>query len=225
MISRPMDLTDRNQRVDDDATDHRFVGMSKRVSNRMTFETFDLDGGSNATSDERFSLKLAMTAATEFAGQPIGWLYLHGPTGVGKTHIAAAIANYRIQKGNPVTFRNVPELLHRMRRTLSQIDGANYYARFEKLRNSELLILDDLIQGQMTDWALDTLLQLIVYRYERLLPTAITSRYIIWEGADNTSLNSVERKHQWESIRSRLSDSRVVTERLMAAPDYRNRGA
>ena len=206
-------------------TEDVLVGVTQRVFSRMTFETFDPDSVASATSDERVSLEMALSTARQFAIQPENWLYLHGPTGVGKTHLAAAIANFRNRAGAVTAFRNVPELLYRMRKTLSQSYSRSFYARFEKLRNAELLILDDLVQGNMSDWALDTLSHIFSHRHDRLLPTVITSQFILWEGADNRDWSRVRGKHQWESIRSRLSDSSVVTERLMAAPDYRNRGA
>ena len=196
-----------------------------RVFQQMTFESFDVNGAPSTTLDERCSLAFAASAARDFAQQPEKWLCLHGPTGVGKTHLAAAVHNLRICDARGTTFRDVPELLHRMRYTLARTRGSTFYERFENLRNSELLILDDLIQPGMSDWALDTLQKIIAYRHDRLLPTIVTSRYILWEGADDVQWSRVRGKHQWESIRSRLNDSSVVTERLMVAPDYRNRGA
>ena len=35
---------------------------------------------------------------------PEGWLVLMGQVGCGKTHLAAAIANYRVEKGQQVFF-------------------------------------------------------------------------------------------------------------------------
>ena len=201
------------------------IGISPRVFSQMTFATFNPEGASSASSDERVSLSMALSAARLFARRPEKWLCLHGPTGVGKTHRAAAIHNFITGNGASATFRDVPELLHRMRYTLSRPRGSTFFARFENLRNSKLLILDDLVQSSMSDWALDTLHKIIAHRHDHRLPTVITSQYVLWEGADNPQWSRVRGKHQWESIRSRLNDSSVVTERLMAAPDYRNRGA
>ena len=80
-------------------------------------------------------------------------------------------------------------------------------------------------QQNATDWALEKLYQLISHRHDRLLATVITSQYILWPSADNSAWRNVVDKIHWESIHSRLYDSSVVTESLMAAPDYRNRGA
>lgn len=209
----------------DTASDGRRINIPKTMLDRMAFETFDPDGAPASKSDERSSLAMALAAARSFAESPEKWLYLHGPTGVGKTHIAVAIAKVQSDKGGSITFWSVPDLLDNLRHTYSTPNESSFYSLFESVRNCELLILDDFGAQQMTDWALEKLYQIISHRHDRLLPTVITSQYIIWEGADNSNWNRVRGKHQWESIRSRLSDSRVVTERLMAAPDYRNRGA
>jgi DNA replication protein DnaC len=209
----------------DDASVARQVNIPASMMERMTFETFNHGGAPSANLDERASLGMALTAARDFAENPEKWLYLHGPTGVGKTHMAVAIANVRAEKGTSITFWSVPDLLDNLRHTYSNPNESTFYALFDSVRNCELLILDDFGAQQMTDWALEKLYQLISHRHDRLLPTVVTSQYILWEGADNSNWNRVRGKHQWESIRSRLSDSSVVTERLMAAPDYRNRGA
>ena len=206
-------------------TGERRVNIPKAMLQRMTFESFDPSGAPSSKSDERASLGMALAAAREFADNPEKWLYLHGPTGVGKTHIAVAIANAQAQQGASITFWSVPDLLDNLRHTYSNTDETSFYSLFDSVRNCELLILDDFGAQQMTDWALEKLYQLFSHRHDRLLPTVITSQYILWEGADNSQWSRVRGKHQWESIRSRLNDSSVVTERLMAAPDYRNRGA
>ena len=201
------------------------VNIPTTMLERMTFETFNPDGAPAAKPDERASLAIAFTAARDFAENPEKWLYLHGPTGVGKTHLAVAIAGLRAQNGDSITLWSVPDLLDNLRHSYSNPNESTFYELFDAVRNCELLILDDFGAQQMTDWALEKLYQIITHRHDRLLPTVITSQYILWEGAENSNWDRVRGKHQWEAIRSRLNDSSVVTERLMAAPDYRNRGA
>ena len=205
-------------------SNNTLVNIPSAMLQRMAFGSFYPHGSPSTAPDEKASLGMALKAARDFAENPEKWLYLHGPTGVGKTHIAVAIANERAKKGASVTFWSVPDLLDNLRFTYSNSNEDTFYGLFDSVRNCELLILDDFGAQQMTDWALEKLYQLISHRHDRILPTVITSQYILWEGADNSNWSRVRGKLQWESIRSRLNDSSVVTERLMAAPDYRNRG-
>lgn len=192
---------------------------------RMTFESFKPNGAASSNRDERASIHFAFADAKKYADNPSCWLYLHGPTGVGKTHLAVAIANGLIAKDLKITFWNVPDLLDRLRHTYSTDNEASFYQMFDNIRNAELLILDDFGSQNMTDWALEKIYQLITHRHDRVMPTVITSPYILWENANNRHLDRMIDKQQWEAICSRLNDSSIVTERLMMAPDYRNRRA
>ncbi|HEV7127471.1 MAG TPA: ATP-binding protein, partial [Ktedonobacterales bacterium] len=53
----------------------------------------------------------AFEAARTFAADPNGWIVLSGTHGVGKTHLAAAIANMQLAQGTLVFFSIVPDLL------------------------------------------------------------------------------------------------------------------
>jgi DNA replication protein DnaC len=81
---------------------------------QMTFETFRPDGiGLN--SIKRRNLREVFEKARGFAPEGNGWLVLKGGYGSGKTHLAAAIANERIGRGDPVLFVVVPDLLDHLR--------------------------------------------------------------------------------------------------------------
>ena len=65
---------------------------------QMTFASFRPDGiGLNP--DKRKNLHQAFDCAREFAAEGKGWLLLKGGYGCGKTHLAAAIANDRLARG------------------------------------------------------------------------------------------------------------------------------
>jgi DNA replication protein DnaC len=89
------------------------------------FATFDLErplvelvwGGATFSIDvQRQALVQAWDDAQRYAAQPAGWLYLCGPCGAGKSHLAAAIANAVAMSGQGVTYASVPDLLRFVRR-------------------------------------------------------------------------------------------------------------
>ncbi|MFC2040982.1 ATP-binding protein [Chloroflexota bacterium] len=141
---------------------------------RLTFDTLLPQGKSeNPTIQEQFSR--AYQVAKAFAAEPKGWLILAGPSGCGKTHLAAAIANHSISNNRPVFYITVPDLLDHLRSTFSPSSEMPYDEFFEQVRNTPLLILDDLGAQSSTPWAKEKLDQLISHRFSNQLPTVIIS--------------------------------------------------
>ncbi len=77
------------------------------------------------------SLKLAYDSAQIFAAEPKGWLLLEGTYGCGKTHLAAAIANQRLEQEEAVLFITTPDLLDHLRSAYgpSSETGYDQYVR------------------------------------------------------------------------------------------------
>jgi DNA replication protein DnaC len=180
----------------------------RRVSNlealaRFTFDNFVPE----VQNDPRKTLRNAYNMAGQFAAQPRGWLVLLGGYGCGKTHLAAAIANYRLAQGQPVVFAAVPDLLDHLRATYRPNSPVAYDQRFENTRTTALLILDDLGTQSSTPWAMEKLYQIFNYRYNAQLPTVITS---------NCPLEEIDAR-----LRSRMVDPLLATVCAIEAPDFR----
>lgn len=139
----------------------------------MTFERFDTHAIHLGVEDRKL-VENAYRQALAFAEAPSGWLLLMGPHGSGKTHLAAAIANYRRQKGDAPCFVVVPDLLDYLRRGFSGDDARSHDA-FDEMKSAPLLILDDLDTQTNIAWVRDKLFQLLNYRHTARLPTVITT--------------------------------------------------
>jgi DNA replication protein DnaC len=153
------------------------------------------------------SLKAAYDAAWNFANKPEDWLLLEGTYGCGKTHLAAAIGNWRLTQGDTVLFITAPDLLDHLRSTFYADSEISYDAMFDRLRNAPLLILDDLGVEKPSEWALEKLFQLLNHRHSYRLPTVITT---------NTDIDLLDRR-----VRSRLLDTELTTRLVISTPDYR----
>ena len=151
----------------------------KRYSSLGSLARFRLDNllpqgkSTNPANQEQF--KGAFNAARAFAEKPEGWLVFSGPSGCGKTHLAVAIANRCIENNRPVFYMSTPDLLDHLRSTFSPKSETPYDELFEQVRNTPLLILDDLGAQSSTPWAKEKLEQLLNHRFSNQLPTVIVS--------------------------------------------------
>lgn len=141
---------------------------------RLTFDNLLPNGRSENPRDRQLFQHL-VGDARKFAEQPEGWLLIHGPSGAGKTHVSAAIANRCIEGGIAVLFVVVPDLLDHLRAAYSPDSELGYDALFEQVRNAPVLVLDDLGTQNATAWAQEKLFQIINHRYNSQLPTVVTT--------------------------------------------------
>jgi DNA replication protein DnaC len=176
-----------------------------------TFGAFEDRANEGLPPEELKSLQKALKATHSFSERPRGWLVLMGGFGSGKTHLAAAIANYRAGLGDPPLFVMVPDLLDHLRATFSPNSSTTFDRRFDEIRTAPLLVLDDLGTQSMTPWVREKLYQLFNYRYNAELPTVITT---------SDSLDEMDAR-----IRSRLLDGKLVSIYAITLPGYHgNRG-
>jgi DNA replication protein DnaC len=167
----------------------------------LTFDTFD--ASVRGTRD-------AYEAAYAFARNPDNWIVFVGDYGCGKTHLAAAIANYalHVKQMGPI-FAVVPDLLDHLRTAFGPDAETTYDQRFSAIRSADLLVLDDLGTENATPWAREKLFQIINYRYNERMPTVVTTN----------DLDRVDGR-----IRSRLYDRQFVEHCFIDADDYRMPG-
>jgi DNA replication protein DnaC len=170
------------------APDYRLGGVEREAANLntlslysdMKLDSFDLRRRELGKNEVQHLTNI-VDAARSYAADPQGWLVLTGGYGVGKTHLAAAIANERDRLGHPVLFVVVPDLLDYLRAAFSPQSNLSLDRRFEEVRRSPMLVLDDLGTESATPWAKEKLFQLINYRYVAHLPTVITTVMAIRE--------------------------------------------
>lgn len=195
---------------------NRFVDPERREKLRKlgnldaftdkTFESFRVDLPM-LTPTQRQSLETALIIARNYAQNPDGWLLLEGTYGCGKTHLAAAVGNARLDYEDAVLFITTPDLLDHLRNTYGPASDLNYDEMFDRLKGAPLLILDDLGVENPSGWAQEKLFQLLNHRHSRRMPTIITT---------NADLESLDPR-----IRSRLLDDSVIKRVRISAPDYR----
>jgi DNA replication protein DnaC len=174
---------------------YRKAARLAHVLGRWGKERSALDEGSLAEESER--------------ARPREWMVLVGGVGVGKTHLALAVANAALDEGIAVLFATVPDLLDHLRAAYAPDAAIVYDELFERMRKADLLVLDDLGTQRSSPWADEKLFQLLNHRYSHRLSTIITMNEKAWRHLDTR-------------LQSRLSDRRLVEiVTFTGAQDYR----
>ena len=210
-------------------------GLTQQQVAGMSFDNFTYNNLRGLSAVQKGSLIEGKKASEDFARYPEGLLYIGGPTGVGKTHLSVAIVSERLRIGDDALFHSVPTMMDELRKTYSREgkSGDGFYTFFNRLKDADLLALDDLGSGSITEWSEEKLYQLITHRYDNRLPTIINSRGSLGPVAPEDDREFVTLRHllnsdtprsrqHLEGIMSRFSDARFVTELFIDAPDYRS---
>lgn len=141
------------------------------------------------------------------ADEKIKGLYLYGNFGCGKTYLVSALFNELAKKNIRSTIIYFPEFLRSLKASFNS-DDSDYEERFDEVKYSKLLLLDDIGAEKMTEWARDEVLGVILqYRMEENLPTFFTS---------NRSLKELEEHLQIGNS----SDDRINARRIIERVKY-----
>lgn len=153
-------------------------GIQARFLNR-TFDTFEKTG-ENAR---------ALNAAVEYANTFVdklptqenpepgrNGLFITGGKGVGKTHLAVAIANQLLSTGTAVICMTMIDLLERIKNTYKENAGSesDVLAIYKQV---PLLVIDDMGKEPATEWGISRIYTIINSRYEGYMPTIVTTNY------------------------------------------------
>ena len=152
------------------------------------FDTFDLKRKVEPQSEwpqmaqtfgrgrQERSLQLAFDLARRFAAHPDGFLVMIGPTGSGKSHLAAAWAWELLERDIEVRYCSVPELLGFIVEGIREDEVEERIAAFKTV---SALVIDDVsaahLDPERTPWKIEALFRIINARANGNRPTFLTS--------------------------------------------------
>ncbi len=141
------------------------------------------------------------------------WLILGGSIGWGKTHLALAVLNWRIdhpEDGPPGKYVNCPDFLAALR---DGIDEGGFEGTLTLYREVPLLMLDDLgaeyqrRRGNEVTWPDEQIYRVMDFRYRERMPTIVTT--------------NVSPERTPARLRDRLRDSDLTVAFGLDLPSYR----
>jgi DNA replication protein DnaC len=153
------------------------IGRTETSLEHLRFANFESRRPGGDATDER-RLQEARIGCEAFARDPafFKWVLLIGPTLSGKTHLLGTVFNDRKAAGEPVAYAWVPALLEELRSTFSPGSEVTYSELFNSVMDAPVLLLDDLGAEYPSAWAQEKLYQILVHRYDAMLPTMVATR-------------------------------------------------
>lgn len=139
----------------------------KRIQRNLTdakfpygksLDTFDFAKAPSINAAQIRSLAENTTWITQASN-----LLIFGPSGVGKTHLAAAIGHRLVQHGMRVLFMKTTVLVQKLQVAYNEHKLGDFLAKLAKF---QLLILDDIGYVKKSDAETSVLFELIADRYE-----------------------------------------------------------
>lgn len=169
-----------------------------------------LEGCSFRNFDARRAAAAYNAVARWTDGNDPAWLYVYGPPGNGKTHLAAAAVNALTKRGVPALFATAPDLLAMVRSGFETGEAESIVGLCQRV---PVLAVDDLGAEQLTPWAAEVLFRIFNARYVERRRTLVVG-------------NVAPSEFPEPRLASRFLDGAVCLVVANAAPDYRSgRGA
>ncbi len=131
-------------------------------------------------------------------------IYLHGNFGCGKSYLVAALFNELAKKDIKSTIVYFPELLRSLKSGFG--NDNEFEERFDEIKNSPILLIDDIGAEKVTEWSRDEVLgSILQYRMDSNLPTFFTSNLSIEELESHLALT----KNKTDAVKARRIIERI----------------
>ena len=151
------------------------AGLNAGKWARMTLETWDPARNPPHTQQ---ALDAVRAYVADIERKDSNWLFLYGPYGVGKTHLALGalrrLAQERLLPPRVVVW---PEHCTAVQSSWNDGPGPREGELWQRMRNARVLLVDDLDKRRPTPWAMGKLYEMVDFRYRREKPTLFTANH------------------------------------------------
>jgi len=104
-------------------------------------------------------------------------ILLCGQVGGGKTHLSVALALNLLKKNIKVVYMPYRDVITRVKQNM--MDDEYYRKTIAKYQTCEVLLIDDLFKGKITESDLNIMFEILNYRYLNHLPLIISTEFVV----------------------------------------------
>jgi DNA replication protein DnaC len=133
----------------------------------VTLENFDVDSSNRDVFE--FCKKYTLSENS------LVGIFLYGPCGIGKTHLAISVLKAMLLKGRTGCFTSTPDLLFKVRKTFSGNAPLTDEQTLQQYLANQFLVLDDFGVEKPSEWVRQTLDHIVYHRDASVMPLIITS--------------------------------------------------
>lgn len=106
-------------------------------------------------------------------------ILLCGQVGGGKTHLSIALALNLLQKNIKVVYMPYRDVITSLKQNMLEEE---YYKRtLSRYQSCEVLLIDDLFKGKITESDINIIFEILNYRYLNCLPIIVSSEFTVEE--------------------------------------------
>lgn len=185
-----------------------YAGMPK-IQPHLTFDNL------KNTDQLAESLRLVTIFLDRPEALPI--LLLTGEVGTGKSHILQAMGWALLAESKTVRYVPVPAWMDELKATFDDSSEATFEQVYAPLKESEVLLMDDLGAENTTAWTREQLYKVINYRYENGLRMVLTTN--LDYGAMGSQLGPRLTDRLYDTHRVTLAHTGFISYRTGTAPD------
>lgn len=106
-------------------------------------------------------------------------IMLMGQVGSGKTHLAMAISNTLLDSSVGVIYMPYRSIITKIKQSIT--DEENYQREINRYKEAQVLFIDDLFKGRITEADINVMFEIVDYRYFKKSPIIVTTEKTIDE--------------------------------------------
>lgn len=150
-------------------------GVSEEFRN-MRFENFNYES-SLETMEAYATAKSYSKSFGEIRVARQNSTILMGQVGSGKTHLAMAISNTLLDNSVGVIYMPYRSIITKIKQSIT--DEENYQREINRYKEAQVLFIDDLFKGRITEADINVMFEIVDYRYFKKLPVVVTTEKTI----------------------------------------------